>query len=399
MSGVSVADELEAELNPERLRDLTLDLVKIRSYPGEESELAYFYGRVLRDAGLDVELDQEFPESPSVIARLHAGRSGPRTPTLQLAGHMDTVAVEHEPASIRDGYVTGRGACDMKAGLAAMAEVATILARHRHRLEGDLLITSYGQHEAAARPVMHAPLLGLLGRGIKGDAAIVCEGPNDSVPVIGKGATIFEIHLSRPGDPEHEILHSGDLPNPVMAAHRFVTALLERPSRTNAVNALLGPDSVFIGAIRGGDLYNRIPVKARIDGTRRYAAPGTFEQVRSELEEIGRAIAVDFGIEVEVRCLRSGQPFEIDPNTPIIESLRGAYSKVTGDDLKLGVQVIASDLNHLFNVGHVPVAAHGANLARAHATPEYVSVADILRSARVYLRTVLNYFSWWVHET
>ena len=165
-------DELAASLaervDPERITQLTLDMVRIPSPPGQERAVSEFYAKELRDIGLEVEMDDEYPDSPSVIARLKGSANGT---TLQLDGHTDAIDVPGPKPRFEDGYIHGRGSEDMKASLAAMAEAARIICEAGVQLEGDLLLTAHGLHESATNET----LISLIEKGVHGDAVIVTE--------------------------------------------------------------------------------------------------------------------------------------------------------------------------------------------------------------------------------
>ena len=108
---------LQQQVDPARLFQGALDLVGIPSPTGNSRQVTEWYAARLRDLGLPVEVDTEFPQSPSVITYLDGGRPGP---TLELAGHLDVIPVPHDPPYIRDGILYGRGAADMKGGMAAV---------------------------------------------------------------------------------------------------------------------------------------------------------------------------------------------------------------------------------------------------------------------------------------
>jgi acetylornithine deacetylase/succinyl-diaminopimelate desuccinylase-like protein len=380
----TLADRLEAAIDPMRLVERTLDLVAIPSFPGAEGPVASRYAGMLRDAGLEVTIEERYPGSPSVIARADGGRQGP---TLQLAGHLDTVPVDQGPPLIRDGVLHGRGACDMKAGLAAIAEVATAL-RREPAWDGGMLITAYGQHEGSPSGTMHEPLRDLLRRGIHGDLVFIPEGPHTTLPVAGKGSIILEVHLERDGEPAHELFAEPGTPNPVLAAYRYVELVREHSAGWGICDDAVGDETFFLGAIRGGDLYNRVATTARIDATRRYPAPRTFADASAELEAIGRQVADEHGVRVRVVCHRSGQPFRIDPGHPYIRAFQSAASSVMGAPLPENGILLASDINHVMELAGVPTVLHGADGTRAHATPEWVPVEEINRLARVLARTV-----------
>jgi acetylornithine deacetylase len=385
----STIGRLSAQIRPDRLMQRTLELVSIPSPPGKERAAAMKFGRCLADAGLVVDLDEEFPESPSVIAR-SAQRDGP---ILQLAGHLDTISSAHPPPFAADGAVMGRGACDMKGGLAVIAEVAQILTESGTSLGGSLLVTAYGQHEESAPGrSLHAPLLGLLRRGIKGTACIIPEGPHDELPIAGRGLVIFQIIFARDGAAVHEVLGEAvPPPNPLMASHRFIELLEEASRAWKHDHPLAGSESFFIGSIQGGDYYNRIPPIAQVRGTRRYPPGVAFCDVRDELTKLAHRAAKEIGCTANVVIEKSGQPFSLDPEDLLVAAIRNSYRLQTRGELPLRGMRFSADASQFINVGAITALYHGTNSSTAHSDHESVTVIDLVRCAKVILGSIISY--------
>ena len=126
--------------------------------PGDASAAARVLAQYFRDNGVAATLIGERPELPNCIARLAGGGDGP---SLLMLGHLDVVPAEatewtQPPFSglVRDGYVWGRGALDMKNQLAAQAAAFVRLARRAaagERLRGDLVFAATADEESRAR--------------------------------------------------------------------------------------------------------------------------------------------------------------------------------------------------------------------------------------------------------
>jgi acetylornithine deacetylase/succinyl-diaminopimelate desuccinylase-like protein len=374
-------------VDPDRLADATMRLVRIPSPPGEESAVAEAYAQLLASAGARVELDARAAGSPSVIARI--GREGSRC--LQLAGHLDTVPIPHDAPRIVGDRLYGRGACDMKAGLAAIAETVRVLAAVVDDLDGSLLVTAYGLHEGAGSVPMHAPLRDLLARGVHGDAAIVCEGPHGMLPLSGKGSLIFRIDVTRPETAVDHELRVGGTPNPIIAAQRLCEIVGAHVEQSPLEHPVLGGETFFVGAISGGELYNTLARTVTLHGTRRYPPPRTFEEVAAELDEARATVERELGVTIAVTCERSGQPFEVAPDAAIVEAVQAAHRAVTGHALAAGHQLFASDVNHFASEAGIPVAAFGVDEDSGHSTPEHVSLSELEATARVYVDAAARY--------
>ncbi|MBA2333149.1 MAG: M20/M25/M40 family metallo-hydrolase, partial [Actinobacteria bacterium] len=159
-----------------RLRDLTLELVKVESPTGDTAEVARLYAGRLEQIGMDVELlDKQFPKTPIVVGRLRGDRPGP---TIVLNGHLDTVPIPHEAPRLEGESIVGRGSADMKGALACAAEAARVVAEGGS-FPGELVIVAIGLHEAPGGRGEDLTWL-LHEHGFTADYAVVCELAGDS---------------------------------------------------------------------------------------------------------------------------------------------------------------------------------------------------------------------------
>ncbi len=379
--------DLLGQVDAGRLEALTLELTRIRSYTGDTREVAAAYARHLEQIGLEVEVLRDFPNAPSVVARLR-GSSGGRT--LELNGHLDTVPVDHPAPYVADGRLYGRGAADMKGGLAAMAEAARVIAESGLRLKGDLLLVAHGLHEA---PDGHGEdLSDLVRRGIKGDAVIITEISADVLPVVGLGLSIFDATVRRPGDASHELLTPPGTPHPIRGAVSLVN-LMEARHAELARNPIpyVGAESYFLGILHGGDFFNRWTNACRVVGTRRYGPDTAFADVEAELREMVRRVEAETGCSVELALTRVRDGFRVAETEPIVVALREAYRAVAGRELPLVGSRMVGDAPIFIQEGGVPAVYHGPGGTGAHADLESVPIAELVRAAKVYVRTALAY--------
>lgn len=393
MSATSSAavDRVWACISAERLLHATYQFVETPSPTGDERAFALLYAGHLREIGLEVELDEEFPDSPSVVARLHGRREWP---VLQCDGHTDTIPTPHAAPSLdmEAGIVRGRGAADMKGGLAAVAEALRAIRAAGVELDGSVLVTAHGLHEAPLGD--QRTLRSLIRKGVIGSAAIVAELGESFLPLAAKGMAIFRIEISRPGEPIHEAEATPALPHPLWAMARLLELLDQRRRELRQVDVpLLGPESLFLGEVHGGDFYNRVPVTAQVIGTRRYAEPRTFADIEAEFAALCRAIEAETGATVYCRLQDVGRPFSLSPEEPIVDCLRRAYQHATGRELPpRGINVVGNAAD-LVNLGGIPAVYHGVNQTTAHSDDEHVVAADLVRAARVYAATILGYLN------
>jgi acetylornithine deacetylase/succinyl-diaminopimelate desuccinylase-like protein len=365
-----------------RLRDRTLELVRVESPTGDTAEAARLYARQLEAIGMDVELlDERFPETPIVIGRLRGDRPGP---TIVLNGHLDTVPIPHEPPRLDGETIYGRGTADMKGALASAAEAVRVVAEGGGSFPGELVIVAVGLHEAPGG--RGEDLDYLFGEhGFTADFGVVCELGGPTLPVAHPGCATFEVTIRRPGPVTHELQTPAGTPNPVHVAAGVIDAIRSRTAELAATeHAWVGPETYFLGEVHGGDFYNRHPVESRLVGTRRWLPGNTLAAVEREFRELLEPIAAGSGcaIELDLRLVRG--PYEIDPEHRLAVALRAGYRDVTGQELPLsGVKLVADGA--MFYAAGIPTVYHGPMGTGAHGDVESIEVAELVRAARVYL--------------
>jgi acetylornithine deacetylase/succinyl-diaminopimelate desuccinylase-like protein len=384
---VNAATTVPDQVDGTRLRDDCVALVSIPSPTGDTLAVAEHYGSMLTEAGMDVILDRHFPKTPIVIGRLAGDRPGP---TIVLNGHLDTVPIAHAPARVESERVYGRGSADMKGAMACALEVVRTLVGAGRHFPGELVVVGIGLHEAPDG--RGEDLAYLLRQGdLKADAAIVMELGGRDLPLRHMGSATFEVTISRPGMPTHELYTAAGTPHPIVAAARVIEAMADRTREFEAVEyELVGRESYFTGEVHGGDFYNRFPTTCRIVGTRRWAPHHSFETVRTEFQELVDTVAVASGcqIDLDLRPIRGS--YQIDAQHPLVAALQAACDEVTGSELPIiGLKIVA-DAAIWMSEGGVPAIYHGPVGDGAHADVEYVSIAELERATRVYLATLRN---------
>lgn len=142
----------QGELPP--VAKLLVDLIRINTSnpPGNEDQIGQFLAPIFKEAGFEVDIIPTPQKGKShFIARLRG--NGKKKPIL-LAGHADVVGVEREKWSVdpfagvvRDGYIVGRGAIDVKGGLAVFAQAVLEIARSKVELDRDIILLSEADEE------------------------------------------------------------------------------------------------------------------------------------------------------------------------------------------------------------------------------------------------------------
>jgi acetylornithine deacetylase len=353
------------------LTELLADLVRIDSVNPDliegaagEGQIARFVAGWLEGAGLEVEVEEVAPGRLNTVG-IARGSGGGKT--LLLNAHLDTVGVvgmerPFEP-EVADGRMRGRGAYDMKAGLAAIMLAGAEAARGG--LSGDVIVTAVCDEEVAsigtARVAERYPA----------DAAIVSEPTEMRLALAHKGFLGFEIetkgraaHGSRPDLGVDAIAHMG---------HVLVgIEELDRRLRAEPTHALLGSGSVHAGVIEGGQEFSSYPERCLLKGERRTVPGETDAQVEGELRDLLGEL------DGEVRVVVARQPFETPADAPFARLV----ARHAGNPEVVGVPFWADSA--LLAAAGIPTVVYGPAGEGAHAVEEWVDLASAERCAAVY---------------
>ena len=344
---------------------VAIDSVNPDLVPGGagEDEIAQFVAAWLSDAGLEVELDEATPGRPSVIAVAPGSGGGA---SLMLNAHIDTVGVEgmerpFQPV-VRDGRLYGRGAYDMKAGLAACMLAARQL--RSERLAGDVIVAAVCDEEYASIGVQS-----VLERR-RADAAIVTEPTGLRVCIAHKGFAWVELetrgraaHGSRPAEGVDAITG--------MAPALTRLADLQAKLDSSAGHELVGPGSVHASLIDGGQELSSYPARCTLSLERRTIPGETAEDVLRECEALAAGLA---DAEVRLRLVR--EPFSVDRGAEVVGAVARAAEAVTGRPAELYGESYWMDAAFIQAAG-IPTAVFGPAGEGAHAVDEWVDLASV----------------------
>lgn len=360
--------------------DLLRRMVRIDSrnpslVPGAPGELALaaFVRDVLTSWGLDARLQEAAPGRPNVIATLR-GTGGGRS--LMFNGHLDVVGVDgmtHAPfdAEERDGRVFGRGASDMKGGVAAMCAAA---ARLRGTLKGDLVITAVVDEEWQSIGTN-----ALIAAGIRADAAVVTEPTRLGLMPAHKGfawlqATVLgrAAHGSRWDIGIDAIRHAGLLLSELDRVDRE-----ELPRRRHE---LLGRPSLHASSIEGGTGLSTYPDRCVVRIERRTipgeTADDALREIRAACESVRGAVPE---LRTEVDLLFAQPPSDVPLNAPIAQALASAMIGQRLDASPVGMSAWTDAA--LLNAAGVPAICFGpGDMGLAHAAEEYIDLAEVERA-------------------
>lgn len=352
-------------------------LVKIESInPGlvaggsGEAEIAPYVADFLRSAGLKTRIHKLGNHRANVIGILR-GRGGGKS--LMFNGHLDTVGVAGMKAPfsarVEKGRLYGRGAQDMKGGIAAALVAAASLAQES-RLRGDVVVAAVADEEHKSIGTR------ALVKDTTTDAAIVLEPTGLEVATAHKGFAWAEIetigksaHGSLPRDGIDAIAKMGRVLSEIDSLQAKLDGAPPHP--------LLGHGSVHASIISGGQELSSYPAQCTLSLERRLL-PGedasTFQ--RELIEIISQCSVQDPKFRARIVIGYSALALETARQAPIARILMGCAQKIVGGSAKFGAQSFWTDAA-LLNEAGIASVLFGPGGAGLHSAVEYVNLEDV----------------------
>ncbi len=379
---------LRAAVNRQRLVDTAVQLVAVPSRTGEAGAVGDRLAEILSGDGFRVERPAGgHPAAPAVVVRFDSGNPGR---TLEYNGHLDTVHLPFVPPQVHEGRITGSGSSDMKAGIAAAVEALRALRDSGALTAGSVLLVAHDLHEAPWGD--GGQLNRLIEEGHVGDAVLIPEYLNECLAVIGRGALTWKATIRRPGPPVHEVMRPAE-PSVIAAGAELVARLTRLHERLSAkADPLAGAESLFVGQIHSGSIYNQYPQECWIEGTRRWL-PGTSRaDVEAELCGLLDGLARDSGTTVTADITPIRDAFLLPRDHPFVSAFQSAYAATSGGrPLPVGAKPFCDDGNSFWALARVPAVTHGPRAGGAHTLEEWVSIDDLMRVAHLYALTAVAY--------
>lgn len=410
-------DRLFARIEARRdeLIALAGDLIRIPTVnpPGDAYRAcAELIGRRLARRGFAVEYlraEGAIGDSPghprlNIVARLEGGRPGP---CVHFNGHIDVVepgrgwTVEPFGAELSDGRLYGRGASDMKGGLAA-ALIAVESIVEAGSFAGALEISGTVDEETGG----HAGVAWLAGKGYfsppKVDYVIIPEPLNKDCVCLGhRGVYWAEIEtLGR-------IAH-GSMPFLGVSAIRNMTAFLAkveaelypkldaRPTAMPVIPPEARRSTLNFNSLHGGQAErpadDKLPPSAvvadscRLVLDRRFLIEESLEDVKGEIVALLEGLKAERrGFDYRLRDIMTVLPLMTDPDSALVRALEAGIRRVLGGSARRVVSPGTYDQKHVARIGHLKdCVAYGPGILElAHQPDEFILVDDMVQSAQV----------------
>lgn len=356
-----------------------------------ETQLTKFLVKYLEGIDVAYETVDVVPGRTNILARLG---TNPNARTVLLDAHQDTVPVDgmtidpFEP-NIEDGRLYGRGACDVKGGMAAMLSAFTRLAREHTDAMPNVVLSLTCDEEATSLGIYHLtdsfigkqPPYKLCPQ--RPDVAIVAEPTSLDIVVAHRGATRWKMHTAG------RACHSSRPFEGVNAIYRMARVLqcLEEYAKwlpnSRPAHPLCGPATLSVGLINGGSSVNVVPDFCTIEIDRR-TIPG--EERQPVIDEIVNYLRERLDFEVkhdEPYC--ASPPLNDDLNKDLASRLMQTIQLVVGPRQILGVPY-GTHASRFARVGVPSVVFGPGDIAQAHTKDEWIEVAQLDQAAEIYFQ-------------
>lgn len=309
---------------------------------------------------------------------------GKPTATILWEAHQDTVptdgmTIDPFGSTIENGKLYGRGACDVKAGIAAMFAAFARLVKENPAGTTRIILAFTVDEEHTFLGAQH-----LVGEGLKADFAVVAEPTQLDLVTSHKGVARWQLethgvacHSSRPEDGVNAVYRMAKL---ITGIEAYATKL---PATRR--DAVLGPPTLSLGRVEGGTSPNTVPDFCRVDLDRRLI-PG--ESTPAAVADLNAYLKAYLGIDFEFTT----HPLKLDcpplaaSNSPWIAKLADSVRTVAGRTAKQLAVPYGTDASTIAEAGIPSVVFGPGDIAQAHTKDEWVELIQVEQAADILFR-------------
>lgn len=380
-------------LNDEWAVNYTSEMVKRPSVnpPGDCTEVSKWAEQAFIEMGLEPEIVEGMPGHRNVVAHIPGTGGGP---SLCLAAHMDVVNTGEEdkwkypPFSAHidnDGIMWGRGSADSKGMLACMMAATRGILASGVRLKGDLNLVAYTDDENAG----HYGLRHVFEKGkLKTDNLILGEATAFEIQYVFKARIWFDLEII--GKASHGAFPERGI-NAIDKAYKVIEAIRSIPLNTHPK---LGPDTVSIGMIQGGEQVNVVAGRCRVSFDIRWCPGRTSQDIRSEIKAVlDRLQEDDPDLSIgEMVVTEEKDPLEFPTDSALVLATQAA-GKRFGREIGLGGWIASGELYFARTTDHITngLVIGPGDPSQLHVCNEHIPIRELQEAARMYAVTALNF--------
>ncbi len=381
---------IELKIDGEEVRELTKQLIRIKSVnpPGHVDECAEFILTWFLSNDIEAEIVKSEGVA-NVVARF--GKKGGKK--ILWNGHFDVVpaglnwTVDPFEAVEKDGFIIGRGASDMKSGVASMMAAMKAIKDNGIELDGEIEFWGIGDEETGSKNGTRMLLEKL---GNRYDGAVSSEPTDFYIENAQRGLRWFEIkisgsacHAGRPHVGKNAVEHSAKVIEAVKKIKfDYYNEIFEDQVKQPSLSFTI---------ISGGRQTNIIPEECILTIDRRMLPGETEESITSEIQAALDEVETE-GFTTELSLINKGwDPFITEASDAVVTTIEEAFKNVTGTDPKYRGKGGCTDASHIFHAG-IPVVILGPGPANeSHTADEKVEIKRLVQSVEIYARSAIEF--------
>lgn len=349
-----------------------------------ETRLTEYLTKWFNDLGVELHV-QNIAEGRSNLLAIWRNPDSSRT--VLLDAHQDTVPIDGMTippfeANERDGRIYGRGACDVKGGLAAMLSAFARIVREAPPDAANLMMSCTVDEESTARGIMELAdwLVSEECPVPRPDVAVIAEPTELDVVVAHRGAVRWKIrtrgracHSSRPEDGENAVYRMAKV---LDRLETYAAGLSDR----RAPHPLCGPCTFSVGLIGGGVSVNTVPDECWIEVDRRIIPGEEADEARREV--MAELESLPFPVEHEEPWI-IGFALSDEQNGDLSAALLAAISRTIGPRQAVGV-AYGTHASRTARFGIPSVVFGPGSIAQAHTKDEWIEIDQLQMATDVY---------------
>lgn len=393
------------------------ELLRIPSVTGEEGPIQEFIAQELKKMQLEVdvfepsleelrthpgfvEVTRDYQGRPNVVGILKGAGGGK---SLLLNGHVDVIPAgdpeswEHGPWSgdVEEGRIYGRGASDMKSGLAAMTMAVRAIQESGIKLKGDVILEYVMDEELSGNGTLACVM-----RGYRADGGICCETSSMRVQPASIGRIWFEIKVKGKAA---GIQRRFEGVNAIDKGYLVTQAVAEfERVRLEKISHPLYPDirsaiPCMVGVFESGSYHSAFPDSCLLKGSLATVPGEDSDAVKAEFVKfIQERVSADPWLRENppevIFTLYFAEPSEIPVDSPIVQTLTKNFTEIMGTEPIISGREGAADIRFLNVYGNTPTVIFGPGMTeQMHANNEWVKVEDLIQSTRILAHTILEW--------
>ncbi|EKY4026436.1 ArgE/DapE family deacylase [Listeria innocua] len=374
----------------ERKIQILKDIVNIDSTNGHEAQVANYLQKLFAEYGIESKKVQYDVDRASLVSEIGSNDGK----VLAFSGHMDVVdagdvskwkfppfeAAEHE------GKIYGRGATDMKSGLAAMVIAMIELHEEKQKLNGKIkLLATVGEEVGE----LGAEQLTQKGYADDLDGLIIGEPSGHRIVYAHKGSINYTVKST--GKNAHSSMPEFGV-NAIDNLLLFYNEVEKFVKSIDATNEILGDFIHNVTVIDGGNQVNSIPEKAQLQGNIRSIPEMDNETVKQVLVKIINKLNKQENVNLELIFDYDKQPVFSDKNSDLVNVAKRVASDIVKEEIPLlGISGTTDAAEFTKAKKTFPVIIFGPGNETPHQVNENVSVENYLEMVDVYKRIAIEF--------